>query len=83
MIISNEVNVSAKYFINPISPEGTDYFPSIEGFISCRQATLERPRCVGFSIRHDILSGFLIRQLFHCKGLNDAVLMMVKADFKS
>ena len=42
MIISNEVNVLAKYFINPISPEGTDYFPSIEGFISCRQATLER-----------------------------------------
>ncbi len=39
MIIRNEVNVSAKYFPNPISPEGADYFPSKEGFISCRQAT--------------------------------------------
>ena len=29
----------AKYFLNPISPEGADYFPSKEGFISCRQAT--------------------------------------------
>ena len=38
MIIRNEVKMS-KYFLNPISPEGEDYFPSIEGFISCRQAT--------------------------------------------
>ena len=38
-IILNEVNMSAKYFLNPISPEGADYFPSIEGFISCRKAT--------------------------------------------
>ena len=39
MIIRKEVNVPAKYFLNPISPEGADYFPSKEGFISCRQAT--------------------------------------------
>ena len=39
MIIRNEVIVSAKYFLNPISPKGDRLFPSIEGFISCRQAT--------------------------------------------
>ena len=39
MIIRKEVNLPAKYFLNPISPEGADYFPSKEGFISCRQAT--------------------------------------------
>ena len=39
MIIRNVVIVSAKYFLNPISPEGEYYFPSIEGFISCRKAT--------------------------------------------
>ena len=39
MIIRNEVLMSAKYFLNPISPEGADYFPSIEGFIFCRKAT--------------------------------------------
>ena len=42
MIIRNKVIVSAKYFLNPISPEGEDYFPSIEGFISCRQATFSK-----------------------------------------
>ena len=44
MIICNEVNESAKYFLNPISPAGADYFPSIEGFISCRQATFSNNR---------------------------------------
>ena len=44
MIIRKEVNVSAKYFPNPIFPDGADYFPSIEGGISFRQAT--------FSINH-------------------------------
>ena len=39
MIIRNEVIVSAKYFLNPISPKRDRLFPSIEGFISCRQAT--------------------------------------------
>ncbi len=39
MIIRKEVNVSAKYFPNPIFPDGADYFPSIEGGISFRQAT--------------------------------------------
>ena len=42
MIIRNKVIVSAKYFLNPISPEGEDYFPSIEGFISCRQTTFSK-----------------------------------------
>ena len=41
MIIRNEANVSAKYFRNLFSPEGADYFPSIEGFVSCRQATFQ------------------------------------------
>ena len=36
--------MSSKYFRNPISPEGVDYFPSIEGFISCRQATFSNNR---------------------------------------
>ncbi len=38
MIICNEMIMSAKYFLNPISPEREGYFPSIEGSISCRQA---------------------------------------------
>ena len=60
MIIHNEVNVSAKYFLNPISPEGGDYFPSIEGFISCRQATfsnnhLSKTPCTNFALTLKIL----------------------------
>lgn len=45
MIIRNKVIVSAKYLLDPISPEGEDYFPSIEGFISCRQATFSKYCC--------------------------------------
>ena len=51
MIIRKEVNVPAKYFLNPISPEGADYFPSKEGFISCRQATFQTVTYMRISVK--------------------------------
>ena len=51
MIIRNEVNVSAKYFPNAIFPDGADYFPSVEGGISFRQATFQSITCMRIIVK--------------------------------
>ena len=41
MIIRNEMIVSAKYLLNPISPRRGRLFPLDRELISCRQATFQ------------------------------------------
>ena len=81
MINRNEVKMS-KISLTLFPPKGTDYFPSTEGFISCRQATFQTVTYMRISVKchYRVISMSIMSSVCHfVNGWEKCIMLILTA----